>query len=130
MNINVSIIQLIYNILSNDAETRDDWMLCLKEIHSIEMKIHGISKEEYFMKLYVKNDKGEYDYFTNFQTIIRLWRKVQEDYPHLRGENWEERQKQGGQYNVNSYYEDSQLSFFTQEQLDEFAKIDFSKFIK
>ena len=51
MNINVSLIQLIYNILSNDTETRDDWMLCIKEIHTIEMKIHGISQNDYFIKL-------------------------------------------------------------------------------
>jgi hypothetical protein len=29
---------------------------------------------------------------------------------------------------VDSLSDDSQLSFFTKEQLDEFAKIDFSKF--
>jgi hypothetical protein len=54
--------------------------------------------------------------------------KVQEDYPNLRGLTWETRQKQGGQYVVDSLNDDNQLSFFTKEQLDEFAKIDFSKF--
>jgi len=128
MNINVSIIELIYNILSNDKETRDDWMLCTKEIHSIQMKLHGISKADYFDKLYEKNNEGEYHYFSNVCTIKRLWQKVQEDYPNLRGLTWETRQKQGGQYVVDSLSDDSQLSFFTKEQLDEFAKIDFSKF--
>ena len=128
MNINVSLIQLIYNILSNDSETRDDWMLCIKEIHSIEMKIHGIKKEDYFEKLYEKNDEGEYLYFSNVHTIKRLWQKIQEDYSHLRGLTWEARQKQGGVYISDSLIEDRQYSFFTKEQLDEFAKIDFSKF--
>jgi hypothetical protein len=128
MNINVSIIQLIYNILSNDEETRDDWMLCIKEIHSIEMKLHGISKTDYFDKLYEKNDEGEYPYFSNVHTIKRLWQKVQEDFPNLRGFTWESRQKQGGQFVVDSLIEDSQLSIFSKDQLDEFAKIDFSKF--
>jgi hypothetical protein len=128
MNINVSLIQLIYNILSNDAETRDDWMLCIKEIHSIEMKIHGITKDDYFEKLYEKNDEGEYPYFSNVHTIKRLWQKVQEDFPNLRGLTWETRQKQGGQYVVDSLLEDNQLNIWTKEQLDDFAKIDFSPF--
>jgi hypothetical protein len=128
MNINVSLIQLIYNILSNDTETRDDWMLCIKEIHSIEMKIHGITKDDYFEKLYEKNDEGEYPYFSNVHTIKRLWQKVQEDFPNLRGLTWETRQKQGGQYVVDSLLEDNQLNIWTKEQLDDFAKIDFSQF--
>jgi hypothetical protein len=128
MNINVSLIQLIYNILDNHADTRDDWMLCIKKIHSIEMTIHGISKSDYFDKLFEMDGEGEYPYFSNVHTIKRLWQKVQEDYVHLRGQTWEQRQKQGGQYNVDSYYDETQLTLFSQEQLDEFAKIDFSKF--
>lgn len=127
MNINASLIQLIYNILSNDVETRDDWMLCIKEIHSIEMTFKGISKNDYFAKLFEKNDEGEYSNFSNVHTIKRLWQKVQEDFPNLRGVTWEERQRQGGQYVPNTI-DEQQLSFFTKEQLDEFAKIDFSKF--
>jgi hypothetical protein len=128
MKLDISLIQLIYNILSNDSETRDDWMLCIQEIHSIEMKFHGISKNDYFDKLYEKDDEGEYPYFSNVHTIKRLWQKVQEDFPNLRGLTWETRQKQGGQYVVDSLNDDTQLSFFSKEQLDEFAKIDFSKF--
>ena len=128
MKLDISLIQLIYNILSNDSETRDDWMLCIKEIHSIEMTIHGISKNDYFDKLFEKNEESEYPYFSNVHTIKRLWQKVQEDFPNLRGLTWETRQKQGGQYVVDSLNDDNQLSFFSKEQLDEFAKIDFSKF--
>jgi hypothetical protein len=127
MNINVSIIELIYNILSNDVETRDDWMLCTKEIHSIQMKLNGISKTDYFDKLFEKNDEGEYPYLSNVCTIKRLWQKVQEDYPNLRGSTWESRQKKGGQFVIDLLIDDSQLSLFSKEQLDEVAKIDFSK---
>jgi len=127
MKLDISLIQLIYNILSNDFETRDDWMLCIKEIHSIEMKLHGISKNDYFDKLYKKDDEGEYSYFSNVHTIKRLWQKVQEDFPNLRGLTWETRQKQGGQYVVDSLNDDTQLSFFSKEQLDEIAKFDLSK---
>jgi hypothetical protein len=127
MKLDISLIQLIYNILSNDSETRDDWMLCIKEIHSIEMKLHGISKNDYFDKLYEKDDEGEYPYFSNVHTIKRLWQKVQEDFTNLRGLTWETRQKQGGQYVVDSLNDDTQLSFFSKEQLDEIAKFDLSK---
>jgi len=128
MNINATLIQLIYNLLSNDVETRDDWMLCIKEIHTIEMTFKGISKNDYFVKFYEKNEEGEYSNFSNVHTIKRLWQKVQEDFPNLRGLNWEGRQKQGGQYVVSNDYYDNQLNIFSKEQLDEFAKIDFSKF--
>jgi hypothetical protein len=127
MNINASLIQLIYNILSNDVETRDDWMLCIKEIHTIEMTFKGISKNDYFAKLYEKNNDGEYSNFSNVHTIKRLWQKVQEDFPNLRGVTWEERQRQGGQYVTNTI-DEQQLSFFSKEQLDEIAKFDLSKF--
>ena len=127
MNINVSLIQLIYNILDNHADTRDDWMLCIKKIHSIEMTIHGISKSDYFDKLFEMDGEGEYPYFSNVHTIKRLWQKVQEDFPNLRGLTWETRQKQGGQYVVDSLNDDMQLSFFSKEQLDEIAKFDLSK---
>ena len=128
MNINATLIQLIYNLLSNDVETRDDWMLCIKEIHTIEMTFKGISKNDYFVKFYEKNEDGEYSNFSNVHTIKRLWQKVQEDFPNLRGLNWEGRQKQGVQYVVSNDYYDNQLNIFSKEQLDEFAKIDFSKF--
>jgi len=128
MNINATLIQLIYNLLSNYVETRYDWMLCIKEIHTIEMTFKGISKNDYFVKFYEKNEEGEYSNFSNVHTIKRLWQKVQEDFPNLRGLNWEGRQKQGGQYVVSNDYYDNQLNIFSKEQLDEFAKIDFSKF--
>jgi len=127
MNLNISLIGLVYHTLSNKVDTRDDWMLCIKEIHSLEMLSKKVTKESYFDKLFEMNEDGEYTYFSNVHTIKRLWQKVQEDFPHLRGDTWEERQRQGGQYNVNSYYEDNQLSLFTKDELDEFSKIELSK---
>lgn len=130
MNINASLIRLIYNVLSNDVESRDDWMLCIKKIHSFEMMHNGVLTSEYFEKLFEKDEDGEYSYFSNVHTIKRLWQKVQEDFPHLRGDTWEERQRQGGQYNVNTYYEDSQLQLFTIEELDILAKMDINNLKK
>jgi len=129
MNIKLPLIQLIYNILSNNVETRDDWMLCIKEIHSIEMTIHGISKEDYFEMLFKKNNDGEYSNFSNVHTIKRLWQKVQEDFVHLRGDTWEERQKQGGQYVVDNYYHENQLFLFSTEELNDLAKLNLDKII-
>jgi hypothetical protein len=127
MKLNFSLISLIYHTLSNKIDTRDDWMLCIKEIHSLEMLSKKILSEDYFEKLFEINEDGEYINFSNVHTIKRLWQKVQEDFPNLRGTTWAERQKQGGQYNVNSFYDDKQLTLFSQEQLDEFSKIDLSK---
>lgn len=122
MNIDISLIRLIYYTLTRNIESRDDWMLCIKEVHSLEMLSKKMSKEDYFDKLFDKNEFGEYTYFSNVHTIKRLWQKVQEDFPHLRGSTWEERQRQGGQYNVDLYYEESQLSLFSREELDDFSK--------
>jgi len=129
MSINVTLISLIYHILSTNDKTRDDWMLCIKEVHSLEMISNRLSKEEYFDNLFYKDDSGEYSCFSNVHTIKRLWQKVQEEYPHLRGLTWEERQRQGGQYNIEKEI-DGQLYLFTQEQLDEFAKIGLKKFME
>ncbi len=127
MNINVTYVRLIENILENDLDSRDDWMLCIKRIHHWQMMANGISKEQYFEKLFEKDSNDKYSFFMNVDTIKRVWAKVQEDNPKLRGLLWVERQIQGGQFNVNTYSE-NQLSLFSKEQLDEFAKIDFSKF--
>ena len=124
MDINVTYIRLIKNILENDLDSRDDWMLCIKTIHNWQMIKNNILKEQYFEKLFEKNS-GKY-FFMNVDTIKRVWAKVQEDNINLRGLLWAERQIQGGQYNIISMT--NQLSLFTKEQLDEFAKIDFSKF--
>lgn len=122
---NPPLIKVIYTLLSNDVVLRDDWMGVIRQIHSIEMIAKGIKKEDYFDILF----DGKYDSFSNVHTIKRVWQKVQEIYPQLRGVEWEKRQIQGGQFasdKSNDFY--SQLSLFSEEQLNEFAKIDYSKF--
>ena len=122
----MNIIRLIERLLANDFESRDDWMLCIKKIHHWQMVSNGISKQEYFEKLFEKDNNDKYSLFMNVDTIKRVWAKVQEDNPNLRGLNWTERQIQGGQY-TNTYNE-NQLSLFSKEQLDEFDN--FSKINK
>lgn len=85
------ISRLIYQILKDDKETRDDWMLVVKKVHDIEMVFAKISKVDYYDALFS-------DRLTNPQTISRIWRKIQEHNSELRGEQWLERQRQGGAF--------------------------------
>jgi hypothetical protein len=81
--------RMIYSILVNNKESRDDWMLVVKQIHDTEMAMWGILKADYYDALFSMK-------LSNPQTISRIWRKIQEKYPDLRGEFWEERQVHGG----------------------------------
>lgn len=81
--------RMIYSILVNNKESRDDWMLVVKQIHDTEMAMWGILKQDYYDALFSMK-------LANPQTVSRIWRKIQEKYPDLRGEFWEERQAQGG----------------------------------
>jgi hypothetical protein len=81
--------RMIYSILVNNKESRDDWMLVVKQIHDTEMAMWGIQKEDYYDALFSLK-------LANPQTVSRIWRKIQERCPDLRGEFWEERQAQGG----------------------------------
>ncbi len=83
------ISRMIYSILVNNKDSRDDWMLVVKQIHDIEMATWGIGKEDYYDALFSLK-------LANPQTVSRIWRKIQEHCPELRGNFWEERQAQGG----------------------------------
>ena len=81
--------RMVYSILVNHKDSRDDWMLVVKQIHDTEMAMWGILKFDYYDALFSLK-------LANPQTISRIWRKIQEKYPDLRGEFWEDRQAQGG----------------------------------
>ena len=87
METKISTLKLIYNILTTREETRDDWLLTIKMVHDYEMIKGGIKNSEYYESLF------EQRILTNVHSIIRDWRKVQQDNEHLRGEEWNERQK-------------------------------------
>lgn len=89
MNNKGFISRMIYYILVNDIPSRDNWMLVVKKVHDIEMINYRISINDYYDALF--SDK-----LTNPQTISRIWRKIQEHNIELRGNQWEERQSQGG----------------------------------
>jgi hypothetical protein len=60
-------------------------MLVVKTIHDFEMSMFAIPQSAYYHALF--SDK-----LSSIKTIDRVWRKMQEEHPHLRGEDWEERQ--------------------------------------
>jgi hypothetical protein len=114
MKLEIPLIRLIYNILNEDVLARDNWMLTIKHIHLMEMKVKGISKKDYF-------DSFHNEELTNIRTIHRLWQKVQEDYPFLRGDAWYDRQKQGGQFSVDDFV--SQTKLFSKEEMHDIATL-------
>jgi hypothetical protein len=81
--------RLVVQILVNNEDARDDWMLTIREVHERELSIWYMDKSEYFDAFF----SGK---LSNVQTIGRIWRLAQEKRPELRGKNWEERQKQSG----------------------------------
>jgi hypothetical protein len=97
--------RLIYSILVHNVESRDNWLLTLKEVHDREMALYGFTKEHYYD--YVFGYK-----LTNPQTVSRIWRKIQEHNEELRGTEWKERQQLGGMIAGVIAGENSQLFLF------------------
>ena len=116
MKIEVPLIRLIYNILTQDKSTRDNWMRTIKIVHQTEMTIKGISNYQYFDAFF--NEE-----LSNVHTIKRMWQKVQEDFPKLRGETWEERQKQGGKMAKEIVIDLAQMTMFNDQELNDLALI-------
>ena len=87
--LNSYITRIVIAILKKNFEARDEWIICVKNFHDFEMSISNIRKEDYYDALFNKR-------LSSIKTIERLWRKVQEDNPELRGKYWELRQLQGG----------------------------------
>ena len=115
----ISTLKLIYNILTSKDETRDDWLLTIKMVHDYEMIQMGIPNAEYYESLFEKR------ILTNVHSIIRDWRKVQQDNEHLRGEEWSERQKCSNTFKEEyKSYTDKQYSLFSDEDLECMAKMD------
>jgi hypothetical protein len=86
---NKYLTRLIKHILINDTAARDNWMDTIRQVHDREMQLWYFTKEQYYEAFFAGN-------LSNVHTIKRLWQLVQEKHPELRGETWEERQRQGG----------------------------------
>lgn len=89
------ITKSLCKLLKENTEARDNMMLCVRHIHDLEMSILGISKADYYEAVFA----GE---LSSVKTIDRIWRKLQEDIPELRGAEWHIRQRLAGLIDVES----------------------------
>jgi hypothetical protein len=87
---NKNLTKVILKLLIESESLRDDWVSTIRMVHDIEMQLHGILIQDYYKALFFTNK------LSNVHTIKRLWQMVQEHRVDLRGETWEERQRQGG----------------------------------
>ena len=96
----------IFSALTNDKLCRDSYMLTIQKLHDEELNFMRKDTSEYWNLFFDKK-------LSSVNTIIRMWRKVQEVHVELRGENWEERQNQSLEYRskINIYGKD-QLHLF------------------
>ncbi len=87
------ITKLVISILRNNEIARDDIMLVIKIIHDFELGVLKKGKEDYY-EMFFSNT------LSNVRTIARVWRKVQENMPELRGKEWELRQVKSGEVSM------------------------------
>lgn len=76
-------------------------------VHDIEMTNQSISQQDYYYAIFFSNK------LSNVATIKRIWQMVQENCPEIRGNTWEERQRQGGMISKEMVFFDAkQLKMF------------------
>ena len=103
---NNHITRVTIDLLTKNSEARDNMMLTVRYVHDFEMALFKIDKSDYYDALFSER-------LSSIKTIDRLWRKVQEAYPNLRGADWEKRQIQAGLVSEEIMRESGgQLSFF------------------
>jgi hypothetical protein len=104
--LNNYVTKSLAKLLAENVEARDDMMQCVKHIHDLEMGVLGISQNEYYAVFF----GGK---LSSVKTIDRVWRKIQEDIPELRGSEWEARQAQSGRIEITDLsYLRNQLNLF------------------
>jgi hypothetical protein len=96
--------RIVRETLSKNKESRDDWMLVIKEVHDKELSLWCYDKKDYYDAFFSEK-------LSNVGSIVRLWRLIQEKCPELRGEEWELRQRQGGLM-AKEIVEDNQLKLW------------------
>lgn len=100
------ITRVTIDLLRKNAEARDDMMLTVQYVHDFEMAMLKIKKSNYYDALFGNK-------LSSIKTIDRAWRKIQEEYPQLRGTDWDKRQIQAGLMSAELINDSSgQLSFF------------------
>lgn len=101
--LNNYITKLVISILRNNEIARDDMMVVIKTIHDFELSILKKKKEDYY-DVFFSNT------LSNVRTISRVWRKIQEHMPELRGKEWELRQIKSSE--ISDEMIDNQLKLF------------------
>jgi hypothetical protein len=96
----------VFDILKKNPSARDNVLECVQYVHDIDMAILFIKKTEYYDAFF----GGK---LSSVKTIDRIWRKIQEDVPELRGSKWEARQAQSGRIEIADLsYLKNQLNLF------------------
>lgn len=104
--LNNYVTKSLFVFLKENEEARDNMLDCVKHIHDLEMTVLSISREDYYNAFF-----GER--LSSVKTIDRIWRKIQEDVPELRGSEWEARQVQSGRIDIEDLsYLKNQLNLF------------------
>lgn len=96
----------LFQLLKTQVSARDNMLACVQHIHNLEMKALNIPREDYYNAFF----GGQ---LSSVKTIDRIWRKIQEDVPELRGSEWEARQLQSGRMDIEDLsYLKNQLNLF------------------
>jgi hypothetical protein len=104
--LNNYVTKSLFVLLKENEEARDNMLDCVKHIHNLEMLALSIPREDYYNAFF-----GER--LSSVKTIDRIWRKIQEDVPELRGSEWEARQVQSGRIDIEDLsYLKNQLNLF------------------
>ena len=99
------ITKMIIGILTNNEESRDNLLIAVKIIHDFELNVLGKTKEDYYECVFDAK-------LSSLKTIDRIWRKVQEAHPKLRGKEWTLRQVQAGLISIETIIAKTQLKLF------------------
>jgi len=104
--LNNYVTKSLFVFLKENEEARDNMIICVKHIHDLEMTALKIDRYDYYDAFF-----GER--LSSVKTIDRIWRKIQEDIPELRGSEWEARQAQSGRIEIADLsYLKNQLNLF------------------
>jgi hypothetical protein len=113
MGKNKFITARIISVLRNDVLCRDSYMRTIQMLHDEELNFMRKDQADYYKLFFDKK-------LSSVNTIIRMWRKVQEVHVELRGENWDDRQVQSIEFRskINIYGKD-QLHLFDDLKITE-----------
>jgi hypothetical protein len=101
--LNKYVTKLVLSILRNNEQSRDDIMIVIKTIHDFELSVLKKNTADYYDAFFSGS-------LSSVSTISRVWRKIQENMPDLRGKEWELRQIKAGEIKIEMI--ENQLKLF------------------